>query len=231
MKTLVLNIWLILSVVTPLFAKNGPEAYFCTKKGATLMYERRTPSSGKLWWRHTVCIDDVKQRADGTWDVVFSTLLQSEQVKSPVEGLVLSAATILNSGDVQIDIAATAANVVKEMFKVLKFKYEGGMSTLRALATPGDSLQEIHATISWSVFRYTIDYIERSVLRHETISVPAGTFHCIVVRERKIERRPFFKNDRITLTWYALGYGLVRHDTYFPDGELESSEQLVYISV
>ena len=69
------------------------------------------------------------------------------------------------------------------------------------------------------------------MLRHENISVPAGTFHCIVVRERKLERRPLYRNDRITLTWYALGYGLVRHDTFFLDGELESSEQLIYDSI
>lgn len=231
MKTLILNILLFFSTLTPTLAYNYPTAYFCTEKGATLVYERRTPSSGKLWWRHTMHIHDVTQRPDGALDVAFSTHLQSEQVKSPVEEPVPAWATVLTSGDVQINVATTAATAVKQMFKSLKFKSEGGVSTLEAKATPGDSLQEIHAIISWSAFRYTIDYTERKVLRHETISVPAGTFRCIVVHERKIERRPFYKNDRITLTWYALGYGLVRHDTFFPDGQLESSEQLVSVSV
>lgn len=231
MKKLILNILLFFLALTPLMANPSPEAYFCTKKGTTLIYERRTPSSGKLWWRHTMHIHDVTKRPDGALDVAFSTHLQSEQVKSPVEEPVPAWATVLTSGDVQIDVAATAATAVKQMFKSLKLKSEGGMSTLEAMATPGDSLQEIHAIISWRAFRYTIDYTERRVLRHETISVPAGTFRCIVVRERKLERRPFYKNDRITLTWYALGYGLVRHDTFFPNGQLESSEQLVSVSI
>ena len=231
MKTLFIIILLFLAALTPVIANTRPEAYFCTTKGATFMYERRTPSSGKLWWRHTMRIHDVTQRPDGVLDVAFSTHFQSEQVKSPVEGPVPAWATVLTSGDVQFDIAETAATAIKRMFKSLKFKSEGGLSTLKVAATPGDSLQEIHAVISWSAFRYTIDYTERKVLRHETISVPAGTFHCIVVRERKLERRPLYRNDRITLTWYALGYGLVRHDTFFPDGELESSEQLIYASI
>ncbi|MBQ6769877.1 MAG: hypothetical protein IJP44_02720 [Bacteroidales bacterium] len=231
MKILILNLLIFLSTVTPVLAYDCPEAYFCTKKGATLMYERRTPSSGKLWWRQTMHIHDVTQRPDGALDIAFSTHFQSEQVKSPVEEPVPAWATVFTTGDVQIDVAATAATAVKQIFKSLKFRSEGGLSTLEAMITPGDSLQEIHAIVSWRAFRYTIDFTERRVLRHETISVPAGTFRCIVVRERKLERRPFYKNDRITLTWYALGYGLVRHDTFFPDGQLESSEQLISVSV
>ncbi len=54
----------------------------------------------------------------------------------------------------------------------------------------------------------------------------AGTFDCIVVREHKLEKAPLMKRDRITLTWYALGYGMVRHDTFFINGDVETTEQL-----
>lgn len=222
-----LNILLFVFVLTPLCAQNYPKGYFCTTKGAILKYERRTPSSGELWWRHTIYINDVTQRSDGALDIAYSMLFQSEQVKLPIEGSVLALATVLNSGDVQVDVAATTASALKSIFKTLTLKSEGGFSTLKAVATKGDTLQDVHAVVSWRAFRYTIDYTERRVLHHETIRVPAGTFNCIVVREHKLERRPFYKNDRITLTWYALGYGLVRHDTFFPDGRLESSEELV----
>lgn len=230
-KPLILNILLTFLALTPIMAQNHPEGYFCTTKGAILRYERRTPSSGKFWWRHTMSINEVTQRPDGALDVAFSTHFESEQVKSPVEGLIPAWATVLNTGDVQVDIGAMAASAVSKMFKILHFKSEGGLTTLKAMVTPGDSLQDIHAVVSWSAFRYTIDYTERKVLRQETISVPAGTFNCMVVRERKMEKRPLYKNDRITLTWYALGYGIVRHDTFFLDGKLESSEQLVSASI
>ena len=227
MKVLIINILLFLSALTPLLAENTQQCYFCTQKGAVLEYERRTPESGIIWWRHTLRIHEVTQKSNGTMDVDFSTEFQSEEVKSPVEGPVPATVTILKTGDVLFDIAAAAATVIRKMFKALSFKTKGGLSTLKASNAPGDALPDIHAVISWGVFDYTIDYTERKVLRHETISVPAGTFNCIVVSERKLERRPFYKNDRNTLTWYAIGYGLVRHDTFFPSGKLESTEELV----
>lgn len=230
-KALILNLLFILFLWPAGKAQNRPEGYFCTTKGATLRYERRAPSSGELWWKHTMRINEVTERPDGALDVAFSTHFQSEQVKSPIEGLLPAWATVLTTGDVQVDVAATAASAVKKMFKIFKFKSEGGLSTLKSMAAPGDLLQDIHAVVSWSAFRYTIDCTERKVLREETICVPAGTFDCIVVQERKLERRPFYKNDRITLTWYAIGYGIIRHDTFFLDGRMESSEQLVSTSL
>ena len=77
---------------------------------------------------------------------------------------------------------------------------------------------------------FSIDYTERKVLRTEKVTVPAGTFDCIVVQERKVEKAPLLKRENITLTWYSLEYGFVRHDSLLPDGSLESSEQLVSIS-
>ena len=45
-------------------------------------------------------------------------------------------------------------------------------------------------------------------------TVPAGTFDCIVVRERKIERGIGRNRDTLTENWYAPGIGPVRHDSY-----------------
>lgn len=230
-KARIFNLLFLLFIWTSVMAQNRHEGYFCTMKGATFNYERRTPSSGKLWWRHTMRIHEVTQRPDGALDVAFSTHFKSEQVKLPVEGHIPALVTVLNTGDVQVDIGATAALAASKMFKSFQFKSEGGLSVLKSEAAPGDVLQDIHAVVSWRAFRYTIDYTERKVLREETICVPAGTFNCIVVQERKKERRPFFKNERITLTWYSIGYGVVRHDTFFLDGQLESTEQLISTTI
>ena len=230
-KTFIISLLLVLSASTKTSVDNHPKGYFCTTEGTVLNYERWTPSSGKLWWRQTLHIHEVKRRSDGALDVAFSSDFQTEQVKLPFDGRVPNRATVLTSGDVQFDIAETASYAARKMFKSLKFKHKGGLSTLKATALPGDSLQDIHAVVSWAAFRYTIDYTDRMVLRRENVDVPAGTFDCIVVQERKLERRPFYKNDRITLTWYALGYGMVRHDTFFLDGQMESSEQLVSVTM
>ena len=66
-------------------------------------------------------------------------------------------------------------------------------------------------------------------MRKETITVPAGTFDCIVIKEHKLEKAPLYKRERITYTWYSLGMGMVRHDTFFLSGAQECSEKLVSI--
>ena len=97
---------------------------------------------------------------------------------------------------------------------------------MKATAKPGDKLEEIHAEVAWSGIKYNIDYTERSVVKKETITVPGGTFECIVIKEHKKESAPLYKRERITYTWYALGYGMIKHDSFFLDGRQETSEQL-----
>ena len=47
-----------------------------------------------------------------------------------------------------------------------------------------------------------------------------------MIKEHKAESAPLYKRERITYTWYALGYGMIKHDSYFLDGRQETSEQL-----
>ena len=129
----------------------------------------------------------------------------------------------------EINIAEAAATVAKNRYSAFRFKASGGMSSLCPNVKPGDKLEEIHGKVECAGMKLSIDYTERKVLRREKITVPAGNFDCIVVQERKVEKAPLMKRDNITLTWYCLGYGFVRHDSLLPDGSLESSELLVSI--
>ena len=58
------------------------------------------------------------------------------------------------------------------------------------------------------------------------ITVPAGTFDCIVVREHKVERGPGRNRTTTGETWYARGIGYLRHDTYDKNLKLETTEVL-----
>ena len=131
-----------------------------------------------------------------------------------------------SDGNVELDIAQSALLAAKQRFSGFNFTSTGGTSILPASMKTGDKLEDIHACVAWGGVKYTIDYTSRKVLRRETITVPAGTFDCVVVSEHKVEKAPFLKRDRTTLTWYALGVGMVRHDTFLPNGEMETSEKL-----
>ena len=204
------------------------KGYFCAKQGAVLHYERYAPD-GKHWWNQDTKIDSTALGEDGTMNVSFTSTIKSFDVKSPIKGSVSSKAFLRKDGTVEINIAEAAATVAKNRYSAFRFKASGGVSSLSPNVKPGDTLEEIHGKVECAGMKLSIDYTERKVLRKEKITVPAGTFDCIVVQERKVEKAPLMKRDNITLTWYCLGYGFVRHDSLLPDGSLESSELLVSI--
>ena len=74
-----------------------------------------------------------------------------------------------------------------------------------------------------------ITVIQRQVLRFETITTPAGTYNCIVIREQKSEKGMGRNRHTIADTWYSKGIGMVRHDTYNLKMELLTSEILTGI--
>lgn len=204
------------------------KGYFCARQGAVLHYERYAPD-GKHWWNQDTKIDSTALGEDGTMKVSFTSTIKSFDVKSPIKGSVSSNAFLRKDGTVEINIAEAAATVAKNRYSAFRFKASGGMSSLSPNVKPGDTLEEIHGKVECAGMKLSIDYTERKVLRREKVTVPAGTFDCIVVQERKVEKAPLMKRDNITLTWYCLGYGFVRHDSLLPDGSLESSELLVSI--
>ena len=206
-----------------------PKAYFCTTKGMTLRYERYDPDGDRHWWTQTTKVNDIQKQNNGSYIINFTANVKGVKVKSPVKGDVNSTAFIHPDGTVDINISEAVSIAAKQRFSAFDFTASGGTSSLKSTIQPGEKLDEIHGAVEWSGIKYRIDYTARSVTKRETITVPAGTFDCIVVKEHKLEKAPLLKRDRITYTWYALGYGLIRHDTFFTDGRQECTEQLTEI--
>lgn len=216
----------LIALATALSSLAQPRGYFCSTKGMSLRYERYSPDNSKHWWTNTLTINDVQKAGDGSLEIDVSALIQPRSATPPVKGAVKTKSYLHADGTIEVNISEAAAIAAKKRFAAFNFTSSGGTSILKANARPGDKLEEIHAEVAWSGIKYNIDYTERSVVKKETITVPGGTFECIVVKERKKESAPLYKRERITYTWYALGYGMIKHDSYFPDGRQETSEQL-----
>ena len=223
MKTRLILLFALIWTVCP---AAPPQGYFHTTPGNTLHYVRHAPDSEDISWIHNSRIGAKKPLDDGSIEVGFTTTIISGKMKSPLKSPVSSHVILHPNGTVELDVAQAAVMAAKQRFSIFDFTASGGTSILPATLKPGDRLDDIHAVVSWSGIKYTIDYTERLVLRRESVTVPAGTFDCIVVREHTLEKAPLMKRDRITLTWYALGYGMVRHDTFFINGDVETTEQL-----
>lgn len=203
--------------------------YFCNTEGAVLEYTRTT-AEGDVKWYHTMTIRDVKQAGDSTLIDYTSYILDHKRKPYYGEEPAELSASICH-GDVTVDVAESVAAVMKTMLpSKSKITSSGGESALPSDMAPGDVLPDVHASVKALGLTMKITVIERKVLRQETISTPAGTFDTVVIRERKVEKGMGRNRHTIADTWYARGIGMVRHDTYSPDLELQTSEVLVAIN-
>ena len=74
-----------------------------------------------------------------------------------------------------------------------------------------------------------VSVTDRKVVGRERITVPAGTFDCVVVLEHKSQRLGKLVVS-YAYTWYAAGIGMIRHDTYVK-GSLKTTERLVSLTM
>ncbi len=222
----ILNIFLSL-VFMLLCISSGAQPYFCVEEGVQLKYVRKTVKNDKVKWTHTMTIDNVIYNVDSSINIDYSSYIEMRnsvgQMKSPVRMNVL----IDSCGTVRMDIAATMVSVLQEfLWDGAEVTADGGISILPYSLTPGDSLVNSSGAVHALGMTMNVDVTERIVLRTETITVPAGTFDCVVVSEHKVEKGMMRNRVTTAHTWYARGVGMVRHDTYDKKMRLETSEVL-----
>lgn len=212
-------------LLLPGLAAPAAEPYFCTQPGRMLYYERLEAGSGKLQRTTTWAIDSVRPAGDGT--VVDYTFALNKPGGAPMYGGPAQMSVRIDGrGDVRMDVGGTMKVIFAGMFPRAEIVSTGDQTLLPVDMRPGDSLPDAHSVVSVLKMKYRTDVMQREVLREERITVPAGTFDCVVVREHKVERGPGRNRVTTSETWYARGIGYVRHDTYDKNLKLETSEVL-----
>lgn len=202
------------------------QGYYCDRQGATLDYVRKNVRNGETEWRHIMNIKDVSKVADGTQITSVSTFLKANG-KPYYKGDIVEQVVLRENNDVWVDMEAVSVAYIKGRAG-LNATAQAAPSILPATMEPGDTLPQVTGKIKVSLLTFTYRIWDRKVLRRETISVPAGTFDCVVLQERKLESGPGHNREVLNYTWYCKGVGFVRHDTYI-DGKLDTSETLTTI--
>ena len=106
MKPSLLTFLICLSLVQGLAAQSFPPAFFYTRPGASLRYERREPGTGALSWTHISSIGKAHELADGNVKFDFTTAINSGKMKSPLKGPVSSHVVVHPDGTVEMDLAS-----------------------------------------------------------------------------------------------------------------------------
>lgn len=199
------------------------QGYCCDRQGATLDFVRKKARTGETEWRHIINVKDVSRGGDGTVVTSVSTFLKANG-KPYYKGDIIEQVVLRENNDVWVDMEAVSVAYIKGRAG-LNATAQAAPSILPATMEPGDTLPQVTGKIKVSLLTFSYRIWDRKVLRRETISVPAGTFDCIVLEERKLESGPGHNRDVLNHTWYCKGVGFVRHDTYI-DGKLDTSEIL-----
>ena len=202
--------------------------YFCNKANTTLEYTRAT-AGGEIKWYHTMAIKEVNRSTDTT-AINYTSYIQNHKHK-PYYGKEPAklSATATNQG-VTLNVAESVAAVFRTLFPGnTRITSTGGESALPSNITPGDTLPNVYSSVKALGMTMKITVTQRQVLRFETITTPAGTYDCIVIREKKVEKGMGRNRHTIADTWYSRGIGMVRHDTYNLYLELQTSEILTAI--
>lgn len=202
------------------------QGYYCDRQGARLEYVRKNIKDGSTEWRHIMNITDVKKVSDGTGITSVSTFLKPNG-KSYYKGDIVEEVVLRPNNDVWVDMEAVTINYVKGRAG-LNATAEASPSIIPADMAPGDTLPQVTGKGKVSLLSFSFHIWGRKVLREETLSLPAGTFRCVVLEERRKETAPGNNREVLNHTWYSKGVGMVRHDTYI-DGKLNTSETLVQI--
>ena len=74
----------------------------------------------------------------------------------------------------------------------------------------------------------------RKCVAEEEVTVPAGTFKCVVIEETQTQTVTFKGQQQSetskTKTWYAEGVGTVKEETYTNRGKLQSTKELTKLT-
>lgn len=207
------------------YAQSGDKGdyYFCNRKGTTLEYCRKY-TDGRVKWVHKMRILDVS--AQGV--ISYSSEFLNKRAK-PKFGAPFQMKARLRDGSVEIDVAKAMASVISGVSGgVFEVSSSGDKTLLPSDLQVGDSLPNASCQVKMAGMTLKVQVDERVVLKRETLITEAGKFNCIVVQELKIEKGMGRNRETTALTWYAKGYGMIRHDTY-KSGKLDTSEILVKI--
>ena len=210
----------------------APKAYFCTVEGRTLRYERRWADSskrdGSIKWIHNLTIDEVRQE-QGKTIVGYSSAFSTPDGRKMYGGAIALRCEIDESSDVEVDLAQSFASVLSSTLG-LKTESEPCLSVLQSDISPATSLENGDFQVRCGPLKYNVRIDGRKFEGRQRLTLPCGTFDCIVVSEHKVEKGPGRNRETYSRTWYARGVGMVRHDTYDAARRLQTSEVLVQIT-
>ncbi len=121
---------------------------------------------------------------------------------------------------------------MSEMGKVMKVQdimSKGDASSVPAGMKVGTAIPDGTIKVRIGKISATISTQNRQVVEQKSITVPAGTFDCFLIKENQVTKQPIGSRTERIETWYAAGIGCVKQAVYDKKGRLDHTQELVSI--
>ena len=225
MKKLILTL-LIISVTAGLYAQN---AFFTTKKGAELTYVQKD-ARDKATSYSKITIKDVKGSGRNmTISYVTEILDKNRKPHKPPQEV--SMTVVIKDDVVSMDMKDMFANMVSD--PSIKVEFTGTPQEIPANIKVGQSIKNSEMTMTMDVSGMKITTVVKTTdvkcEAIEDITVPAGTFKCCRISETITTVS--MGNTTVTkvISWYALGIGQVKSQSFDSRNNLLGSTELVEV--
>lgn len=117
---------------------------------------------------------------------------------------------------------------VGKVMKVQDIMSKGDASSVPSGMNVGTAIPDGTIKVRIGKISATIATQDRQVVEQKSITVPAGTFDCFLIKEEQVTRTVGSRTERIE-TWYAAGIGCIRQAVYDRKGRLDHTQELVSI--
>jgi hypothetical protein len=230
MKTQI-AILFFLFATTLLYAQDNicNSAYAPFREGAKMEYTTydKKGKAAAISQQEIETIDDI----EGGFEANVRYSLKNEKQEEISRGVY---ALQCKGDEIWMDLSNLLNSSMLEGFKDMEFEVENEKMDLPNKPTVGQQLKDGAITMKammngTAIMNFRARVYDRKVEKMEKITTSAGTFDCIKITETT-EVKMGLKRSSPSATWYAVGVGMVKTESYNKKGELESSTVLTKFS-
>lgn len=135
---------------------------------------------------------------------------------------------------VTVDYKSLLPTSMLEQYKDMEIDISGTDLELPNDLSVGKQLSDANVTMKVSMggmnMNTTVDLVNRSVEKQESVTTPAGTFDCYVIYSDNKIKAVMVKNSFPSRVWFAEGVGMIKQESYNKNGKLIGSTELTNFS-
>jgi hypothetical protein len=217
-------LFLLATATMGLYAQN---TFFPTTAGTVLTYVQKNDKGKEdSYTRQT--IKDVQVKGDETVIFYSFELLEKNQ-KSKNQPFDCK---VMIKGDVvTFDMNEAFASMQQDPEMRAAIEITGIPLEISGSLRPGDKIKDAEMTMTMSVgfikMSTIVKMMDGECLAIEEVTVPAGTFSCHKITQTSHTSVMGKNAEAKTISWYALGVGVVKTETYDDKGKFKNSTELV----